>query len=200
MGLVKTKFLLLSLILVLAMFAAIRPIRAGDDVTISSLGPVVVVAGQSSFTLIQFNNIPSGEEVTSVTISCTGLPAGATCSTNPPNLLGPWFNGNSFEVVVNTSSSTPSGTYTIIVDAFFTETSTTVTIIQPSFLVLSGGSLGPESISIQQDPPPSATTTFRLTVNPASTIPEYPLGLPILAILTIISYGLIRRKIKNAKN
>ena len=30
-------------------------------------------------------------------------------------------------------------------------------------------------------------------------IPEYPLGLPLLAILTIISYGVIRRKTKNPK-
>lgn len=32
-----------------------------------------------------------------------------------------------------------------------------------------------------------------LTVNP-TVVPEYPFGLPILAILTIIGYGVIRRK------
>jgi hypothetical protein len=38
-----------------------------------------------------------------------------------------------------------------------------------------------------------------IVLNPAPTppIPEYPLGLPILAILTIIGYGLIRRRTRN---
>ncbi len=31
----------------------------------------------------------------------------------------------------------------------------------------------------------------------APPIPEYPLGLPLLAILTVIAYGLIRRRTRN---
>lgn len=38
-----------------------------------------------------------------------------------------------------------------------------------------------------------------LTVNAAPPIPEYPFGLPLLAIFTIIGYGLVRRKTRNDK-
>ncbi len=189
----RTKLLLLGLIVVLVTLAAIRPISADDGgVTVSNSGNIVVVAGQSGSTLITFSD-PSDFEIISVTVSCGGLPAGATCSTNPGSLPGPWYDGTSFDVVVNTSPSTPAGTYTITVTVFF---SLEGEVIQPSFLVSSGGSLEPQSISIQQPPPSSTTTMFNLTVN-STTIPEYPLGLPLLAILTIISYGLIRRKTKN---
>jgi len=194
MGLARTKFLLLGLLLVLTVCAVIRPISADGTVTVSNSGNVVVVAGQSGSSLITFND-PLDYEIVSVTISCSGLPAGATCSTNPTSLPGPWYDGTSFDVVVNTSPSTPAGTFPISVTVSFDFY--TPEIIQPSFLV-SGGSLGPESVSIQQTPA-STNTTFNLIVS-STTIPEYPLGLPLLAILTIISYGLIRRKIKNTKN
>ena len=36
-----------------------------------------------------------------------------------------------------------------------------------------------------------------LALNPPSPIPEYPLGLPILAILMIVGYGLVRRRTRN---
>jgi hypothetical protein len=35
---------------------------------------------------------------------------------------------------------------------------------------------------------------------PAAIIPEYPLGLPLLAIFMIVAYGLIRRRIKTSAN
>ncbi len=43
-----------------------------------------------------------------------------------------------------------------------------------------------------------AFETFVTTTSPP--IPEYPLGLPILAILTIIAYGIIKRKIRPNQN
>ncbi len=36
-----------------------------------------------------------------------------------------------------------------------------------------------------------------IALNPTSSIPEYPLGLPILAILMIVGYGLVRRRTRN---
>ena len=63
-----------------------------------------------------------------------------------------------------------------------------------------GGSDKPDS------PPVTMTWSFATSTYwsliavpliPSTIIPEYPFGLPILAILTIISYGLIRPKIKN---
>lgn len=46
----------------------------------------------------------------------------------------------------------------------------------------------------------STPDTFSsLTVNPA-VIPEYPLGLPLLAVFLVIGYGLIRRKTSATTN
>lgn len=39
--------------------------------------------------------------------------------------------------------------------------------------------------------------TFPLTINATTPIPEYPVGLPLLAILTVIAYGLVRRRTRN---
>jgi len=190
--LARTKFLLLSLLVLLAMCAVVRPIAAGDDSGVSvSASNVVVVAGQSGDTTIIFS-APAEDVIIEVTVSCGGLPAGVTCS--PSSIPGIFGDGDSFEVVVSTSPSTPPGTYSIPVTVFF---SFGGFVIQPLFPISSGGLVGPESVSIQQAL--MATTTFSLTVN-STVIPEYPLGLPILAILTIISYGLIRRKTKNSKN
>jgi hypothetical protein len=41
------------------------------------------------------------------------------------------------------------------------------------------------------------TTTFTLQVNAPAIVPEYPLGLPLLAIFMIFAYGLIRRRTQN---
>ncbi|MGA2628381.1 MAG: hypothetical protein ABSF63_15120 [Candidatus Bathyarchaeia archaeon] len=49
------------------------------------------------------------------------------------------------------------------------------------------------SFSGDGDNAPSSGT-FPLTINSTTPIPEYPLGLPLLAILTVIAYGVIRRK------
>lgn len=54
----------------------------------------------------------------------------------------------------------------------------------------------------------ASSGTFSLTVNPGVTtttttappIPEYPLGLPILTILMIIAYGLVKRRTMNPNN
>lgn len=36
-----------------------------------------------------------------------------------------------------------------------------------------------------------------IALNPLSPIPEYPLGLPILAILMVLGYALVRRRTRN---
>jgi len=46
-------------------------------------------------------------------------------------------------------------------------------------------------------PPPIVNGGSACNVFSTTIIPEYPLGLPILAILTIIGYGLIRRRTRN---
>jgi hypothetical protein len=62
------------------------------------------------------------------------------------------------------------------------------------------------SFSGNGDNDPSSGT-FPLTINPAATtttittapppIPEYPLGLPLLAIFAVLAYGVIRRRTRN---
>jgi len=55
-------------------------------------------------------------------------------------------------------------------------------------------------------PAPSVTTTTGTSATSATTattatiIPEYPLGLPLLAIFMIMAYGLIKRRTRNPKN
>lgn len=44
-----------------------------------------------------------------------------------------------------------------------------------------------------------ASGCVNFTVNSPPPIPEYPLGLPILGILIVIGYGLVRRRTRNDK-
>lgn len=61
-----------------------------------------------------------------------------------------------------------------------------------SFTLTGGLPAGSYSVQIIDDiTPPTGCVNF--TVQPVS-IPEYPLGLPILAILMIVGYGLVRRR------
>lgn len=43
----------------------------------------------------------------------------------------------------------------------------------------------------------SFTTTLTVTGSSAPVIPEYPFGLPLLAIFLVVLYGLVRRRIRN---
>ena len=189
----KAKFLFLGLILLLGSLAAMGHVSAADfiTVTLTANGPIEVHAGASGHNLLTFGWVGT-EHISNVVISCTGLPTGASFS--PSFLAGPFSSGDSFQLLVSTSPSTPPDTYPITCEAPFFDEATD--IIAPSFAVSpisssnNAGSLGPNSISIPQQPTP----TFYLIVDPAPAIPEYPLGLPILAIFMIISYGLIRRR------
>jgi hypothetical protein len=57
-------------------------------------------------------------------------------------------------------------------------------------LTLPGRPAGQYSVSVVGDTP----SCVNFTVQAASPIPEYPLGLVVLAIFMIIAYGIIRRK------
>jgi hypothetical protein len=54
---------------------------------------------------------------------------------------------------------------------------------------------GPYTVQVATD----VSGCFPFTIIQAATtpIPEYPLGLPILAVLTILAYGIIRRRTRN---
>lgn len=199
MGLARTKFLLLGLLLLLGSVAVLGNAVAGDSITptLTASGNIEVQAGASGHNSLTFGGIGLVGSITDVLVTCTGL-TGATFSLSPyPNPLpGPVSDGDSFILTVTTPLATPPGTYPITCEVTsFIEPA----IIAASFAIFpisfssGAGSLGPDSISIQQLPSP----TFNLIVDPAPPIPEYPLGLPILTILTIIGYGLIRRREKH---
>ncbi|MGP8069708.1 MAG: hypothetical protein ACLP5V_07430 [Candidatus Bathyarchaeia archaeon] len=193
----RTKFLLLGLILLLGSVALLGHVVAGDMITptLTASGPIEVVAGASGHNTLTFGGLGLLDSITNVLITCSGLPTDASFSLSPyPNPLpGPISNGNSFILTITTSLATSPATYPITCGvSSFTEPP----IIAPSFgisrvgLSSGAGSLGPDSIFIQQAPLP----TFYLIVTSATPIPEYPLGLALLAIFMIIAYGVITRK------
>ncbi len=63
--------------------------------------------------------------------------------------------------------------------------------------------MGGYDISVTDTANPAITQVVTLTVDPAATttttsaplIPEYPYGLTLLAILLVIGYGVVRRRI-----
>lgn len=181
--------------LLLGSVAVLGHAVAGDSIhpTLTASGNIEVQAGASGHNSLTFGGIGGGS-ITNVIVTCIGLPTGASFSTNPSPLTGPFSDGNSFQLDVSTLPSTPPGTYPVTCDVLdFTEPQAAIApslVVSPISLSRGAGSLGPDSILIQQLPIP----TFNLIVDPAPPIPEYPLGLPILAILMIIGYGLVRRR------
>lgn len=176
-----------------------KPASADGEFTVTlsaSPSSITVTAGSSASTTITFHiSIPP---IPSPTITCSGLPPSASCSTNPNPLPTSVTDGYQFTLTISVPSSTAIGTYSVTVQASFTLPA----IIQPALQAISGiqfgssGGVGPNSISIQQFIPPTVTIT--VTVNPAP-VPEYPLGIPLLAIFMIIVYGLIKRRTRNPK-
>jgi hypothetical protein len=70
----------------------------------------------------------------------------------------------------------------------------TRTVITLTFTADTTGTINDPGGPAIPGPPVTTTTTT------APPIPEYPLGLPLLAILMIIAYGLIKRRTRNPKN
>ncbi|MGA2628413.1 MAG: hypothetical protein ABSF63_15290 [Candidatus Bathyarchaeia archaeon] len=67
----------------------------------------------------------------------------------------------------------------------------TVTLSSPGFYCAGVTDLGPPVTDS------TGATPFSVTAATAPPIPEYPYGLPLLAILAIFAYGVIRRKTRN---
>lgn len=210
----------LSLLLLFGSFVLMQPVSAGSEVVLQSgdtitavggrvlcvgCGPggggvtnimvsvthdVTVTVGGSGSTTVNVGFTVPEESETVVSSDCGGsLPTGVTCNptqfqtfVSPPD---PDTIDASFTLTLTTSSSTPVGTYPITLQ------------------VANGGCSTPSQASMAHlcDLGVSADLTsaiggpsdFNLIVNPA-VIPEYPLGLPLLAILIVIGYGVIRRR------
>ena len=92
-----------------------------QQVSLSGFGPdfaiadspnaLTVTAGSSGVSTVSLT--PQAKFAQAVTLSCSGLPAGATCnfSPNPTQLYGGSIQTST--LTIQTSSSTPTGTYTV---------------------------------------------------------------------------------------
>lgn len=123
-----------------------------------------------------------------VLVSLIGLTSVMALSVNPPTptpgqsitLSGPVGGGN---VEVFTGSGC---TGTLVFSSAITSTISYT-------LTLPGQSAGQYSVSVQGDTPSCAN----FAVQAAPPVPEYPYGLAILAIFTIVAYGIIRHRTRN---
>lgn len=186
--------------------AAVALIPAPSVSLSANPSSVTVTAGSSASTTITATilGVDSINELSNPAISCSGLPSGGTCSTNPSALPSPMSSGQQFTLTINVPSSTSPGTYQVTVEISYQLP--IADIIQPGFLAISpsqfgsSGGIGPSAVSTQAT---SNLLTITVVVNappPPPPIPEYPLGLPILVIFMIIAFGLIKRGTKNRKN
>lgn len=103
-----------------------------------------------------------------------------TITPNPPVAGQPFTitaNFGSDTIFVYQGSGCPDGHFNVGVGM--------VTLTEPA---------GQYSFVIEHETVPNCVN---FTVNSAPPIPEYPLGLPLLAILTVIGYGLVRRRTRN---
>jgi hypothetical protein len=158
--------------------------------TLSSSGPDTIT--------VAFNPAASIGNVYTYEASGVTTSGAATASGSSPSQLS---------TSISTSSSVPFqiGAFllgvTIIPDELFTPGAGFT--LSPQFAGQdSAAQYSTSGVSSPTNFPASIATTWAeagiaLNPTPASPIPEYPLGLPILAILMVIGYGLVRRRTRN---
>jgi hypothetical protein len=173
------------------------------DCLVSNSGNIEVIAGNSGSNAITLSATGGGiiEQGDMVVFSgalfsgppvvgCTSvLPTGAACSFNPTQVVSvlPLTTSESSTLTITTSPTTPPGTYLVTVE---------VGLVLGPVLIAPVFSIQQQQVHPEQSPQVFATQ-FNLIVDPTPPIPEYPSGLAILAILMLISYSVIRRKIRN---
>jgi hypothetical protein len=130
-------------------------------ISASTLNPTSIAVGQSGTSTITITSVNGFNTIVSLT--CSGLPMGASCSFNPNTLL-PTSNGTATSTMtITTSSSTPTGNFNVMI------TGTTVSNGHSSTLALSvqgapdfnlsAGNLSATSVS----PGQSATSTITVS-------------------------------------
>jgi hypothetical protein len=101
---------------------------SGPDFTIADSPNTMTVApgsaGTSTVTLT-----PQAKFAQAIALSCpSGLPAGTTCSFNPPSVQLYGGSAQTSTLTIQTSSSTPAGTYTVTTTGVFSPLSHSATI------------------------------------------------------------------------
>ena len=170
----------LSLLLLLGLSVSVKPVRAQvSGLAASATNDVRVTSAGSSTTTVNFDfTLQTGFDAY-VTVNCSPdlIPIAVSC----PIPISPHVFGSGVPIHLSiiftftTSTSTPAGIYPITL-----ETSFLCNIFNTCF-VSAIASLA------------TGTSQFNLIVN-APVIPEYPLGLPLLATCMVIGYSLIKRR------
>jgi len=214
MYLVRDRVLLFSVgLILLFVVGLVKPVSAIPAETVSlSANPssITVTAGSSASTTITVTfstitpAIPDGIgsiQLMNPVISCSGLPAGATCSTNPNPLPSPMSSGQQFTLTVSASSSTAPGTYQVTVQISYQLPA--LDIIEPSFLAISpiqfgsSGGIGPSAISTSQAPPSflsSITITVVVNAPTKLAVSHIPVGgvmLPSVGSTALVPWAIV---------
>jgi hypothetical protein len=151
---------------------------AGVGDTINNVGGTITNMGTLSSGTGDINN---GGTITNIgTITFTGgvgdLNNNGGTITNRGTI-----SGSGTSEVINTGTVTNFGTITFV-----------SVLVNRGTFTNCGGTFS--FSAVQDNPVVNGGTVCAVTTTTAPPIPEYPIGLPILAILTIIAYGLIRRR------
>jgi hypothetical protein len=127
------------------------------DFSITAASPVAVSPGASVESSVSIN--PVNQFNSAVSLSCSGLPPGATCSFSPASVTG---SGTS-TLNLATAATTPSGSYPITV------TGTSGSLVHPASMTLTVSAAG-ASFSLSTPNPASVTVTAGSPATFATTI------------------------------
>jgi hypothetical protein len=142
-------------------------VSAPVDYTLSTSGPATVQAGSSGSVSVTATLVSGSREPVTLACLSSSLPAGASCSFNP-QLVTPSTSGVTSVLTVQTSSSTPTGSFQVQVVGSPLGASTiaakfTLTVTAPPQLFDYTLSVNPTSASIVQGSATSAIVTATLT-------------------------------------
>jgi len=152
------------------------PAAPANDFSISA-NPTSVSVQQGSSGSSTISTAVTSGSAQNVTLSATGLPAGATASFNPTSVTA----GGTSTLTLNVGSGTATGTYTITV----TGTGSTATHSTPVTLTVTAPppndfSIGanPTSVSVQQGSSGTSTISTAVTSGSAQNVSLSATGLP----------------------
>jgi FG-GAP-like repeat len=152
---------------------------SGFELSAGSLSPTTVTAGTSAISTVSV--LPTFGFNTAVTLSCAGLPTGATCAFNPPTL--PIASGTS-TLTITTTTSVAAGTYAVQVtgSAGATVSSSAVSLViqaapdfsttpgTPTSQTVSAGQTATFNLSLAGSGTFSGTVNLSCAITPAVTL------------------------------
>ena len=131
--------------------------------------PQPASAAQGSTATTSFNVVPDGSFAGSVSLSCTGMPIGTSCSFSPPTVTLTKGVSATVQLDISTSLTTPLGNQTVTINAVgagnWTRTQSATFTVTTSSFALSATNLSPS--------PAKPGKTLSATVN-FSTVGAYP--------------------------